>query len=261
VSYQVASRGRVIGTTELDFARIGGRSRSGWFHPNAEGERLMPVVASVLPAMRAYLHRDVRLDDGRPVVRPELEGSTLFADLAEALHHASTLDLTLHREDGSLVPTELVGIQDTEQLLRMADLVATDCLEREERDQWELGPPPWELELPSARDELEERDEWELGPVPWELELPSARDELEELHRRLELEALEEAAQLEDLPFDEDDEEDFGLVPTTSGGLQYSIVRYDPESGRFESLVPAFEMPPVPRYQIHVMLVDDAAVP
>ena len=120
MQYTVSSRGRPIGVTDLGFVRIGGPSRSGWFHPDAAGEPLMPAIASVLPAMRAFLHRGVRGADGTPVVQPRLLGSTLFADLAEALHHAGTLELTLHRPDGSLVPTTSVGIQDTERLLALA---------------------------------------------------------------------------------------------------------------------------------------------
>jgi hypothetical protein len=118
--YTVSSRGRPIGVTDLGFVRIGGPSRSGWFYPNAAGERLMPIFAAPLPAMRAYLHQDV-LEDGHPIVQPQLIGSTLFADIAEAFQHVASLDLALHREDGSLVPTELIGIQDTEQLLALAD--------------------------------------------------------------------------------------------------------------------------------------------
>ena len=114
--YTVSSRGRPIGVTDLGFVRIDGPGRSGWFHPNTDGARLMPAIASPLPAMRAFLHRHAVGPDGVPLVRPPRRTSTLFADLAEALHHATALELTLHRPDGSLVPTETVGIQDTERL-------------------------------------------------------------------------------------------------------------------------------------------------
>jgi hypothetical protein len=119
--YTVSSRGVAIGVTDLGFRRIGGPNRSGYFHPTEDGERLMPLIASVLPAMRAYLHRNVRSADGTRLVQPRFIGSRLFADLAETLQHTSALELTLHREDGSLVPTEGIGIQDTEQLRPLAD--------------------------------------------------------------------------------------------------------------------------------------------
>lgn len=126
--YSVWSRGRQIGETDLGFHRLIDQSRSGWFHPNAEGERVMPVIASVLPAMRAYLHRDKVDAAGNPMVQPALHGSTLFADLAEAFQRMESLDLELHREDGSVVPTSSIGIQDTHQLLDFPEeLLAEDA--------------------------------------------------------------------------------------------------------------------------------------
>jgi len=120
VPYTVWSRGRLIGQTDLGFVPIIDRFRSGWFHPNAEGERSMPVIAAPLPAMRAYLHRDQKDESGHSLVRPELHGSTLFADLAEALQHLQSLELELRREDGTVVPTTDIGIQDTHQLQELA---------------------------------------------------------------------------------------------------------------------------------------------
>lgn len=120
MQYIISSRGRPIGTTELDFVRINGSSRSGWFHPNALGDEVMPTVALVYPAMRAFVCRNLRDDDGQPIVQEGLRHSTLFADLAEALHHVDALDLTLHCSDGTLIPTSLIGLQDTEQLRALA---------------------------------------------------------------------------------------------------------------------------------------------
>ena len=160
MQYTVTNRGRPIGVTDLGFMYIDARYRSGWFHPNAEGERLMPVIASVLPAMRAYLHRDVRGADGAPVVQPSLNGSTLFADLAEALQHVEALELALCGADGSVVPTELVGIQDTEQLLAMAELD-----DREPDAEADLaGDPLRDL----FGDELDEMFEEELDEACWD---------------------------------------------------------------------------------------------
>ena len=118
----VSSRGRPIGVTDLGFVRIHPWFRSGWFYPNSYGEQVMPVIASVLPAMSAYLHGDVLGEDGKPRVRPHFIRSPLFAALEEALERVAALDLRLHHADGTLVPTEDVGIRDTEQLLALADL-------------------------------------------------------------------------------------------------------------------------------------------
>src|SRR5829696_7573792 len=121
VQYTISSRGRPIGTTALDFMRIDGANRSGWFHPNGFGAELMPAVALVLPAMRAFLCRNVRGDDGQPIVQESARRSSLFADLAEALHRVDAMELTLHRPDGTLVPTSLIGLQDTEGMRELAE--------------------------------------------------------------------------------------------------------------------------------------------
>jgi hypothetical protein len=132
--YTVWSRGRLIGETDLGFAPLIPLSRSGSFHPNAEGERLMPVAASVSPAMRAYLHRNAVDASGNGFVLPELHGSTLFADLAEAFQHLESLDLELRREDGSVVPTACIGLQDTHRLLALAAEEEKDATVLSEED-------------------------------------------------------------------------------------------------------------------------------
>ena len=119
--YTVWSRGRLIGETDLAFRPLIDVQRSGHFHPNAEGERVMELIASPLPAMRAYLHRDARDADGNGFVLPELQGSALFADLAESFHHFRSLELELRREDGSVVPTEDIGFQDTHPSLAVTE--------------------------------------------------------------------------------------------------------------------------------------------
>jgi hypothetical protein len=143
VRYTVWSRGRLIGDTDLGFIRLVDQARSGWFYPNADGERVMPTIAAVLPAMRAYLHRDAMDAQGDSFVHPAMHGSTTFADLAQAFQRLRSLDLELRREDGSVVPTSDIGIQDTEQLLELADL-----------DDDDLDAASWD-----AVDDLLKRDE------------------------------------------------------------------------------------------------------
>ena len=113
MQYIISSRGRPIGTTDLAFTRILDASRSGWFHPNSLGETLMPSVALLLPAMRAFVCRNGRDADGQPILAPHFRSSSMFADLAEAFHRIEALELTLHHADGTLIPTVQVGIQDT----------------------------------------------------------------------------------------------------------------------------------------------------
>jgi hypothetical protein len=126
VRYTVWSRGRLIGDTDLGFIRVISQARSGWFHPNGEGERLMPVIASVLPAMRAYLHRNAVDAQAQSLMRPAMHGSTEYADLADAFQHLHSLGLELRRDDGSIVPTSDIGIQDTEQLIELVEVEDDD---------------------------------------------------------------------------------------------------------------------------------------
>jgi hypothetical protein len=199
VQFIVSTSGRPIGTTELGFARFLGATRSGWFHPNALGETLMPNIALLLPAMRAYVCRNVRDENGQSILEPNFRRSTLFADLAEAFHRMQALELTLHHADGTLIPTALVGIQDTEQLLELAE-----CDDLHPEPDPALAEAEWNERL-----ELELEGDLELVSRGWE-------------------------------PSDDGEEDDFDL----------------------EELWKAYQDRLVlPRYQVHVELVNANAVP
>ena len=121
--YIVQSGGRPIGMTDLDFVRWDDHVRSGWFHPNDLGERLLPrattSVHDALHALGRQLRRDRRsgASDSRNLAElPE------FADYTEALHHAEALELTLHLANGALVPTQYIGIQDCDRLVELYGL-------------------------------------------------------------------------------------------------------------------------------------------
>lgn len=120
MNYIVSSRGHPIGVTDLGFHVIHPHHRMGWLQPNAHGEKVLPVVATVLPALRACVRGDTLDRPDSPVVQPHSERATLRADLAAAMQHVEALELTLHREDGSLIPTESVGVKDMDQLLELA---------------------------------------------------------------------------------------------------------------------------------------------
>ncbi|GLC26929.1 hypothetical protein [Roseisolibacter agri] len=126
--YTISSGGVTIGETDLGFVRSAVRIRAGWFHPNAEGERLLPRLLPPL-ALRAHLDRDA-----------------WKGGLAASAHHADAHPLVLHREDGSVVPTRMLGIQDTVELLAAA--------EAEEARRESL---PWTPE--------HDEDDDDLGPV------------------------------------------------------------------------------------------------
>jgi hypothetical protein len=202
----VSSRGRPIGSSDLGFIRVSRLSLSGWFYPNSYGEQVMPVIAAVLPALQAYLHRDVSGEDGKRLVQPDVMRSPALTEYEKALQQVQALDLKLHMEDGTLVPTEVVGIQDTEQLLALADLT----LLTDDEEEWSL-------------DDVED---WS----PEEVKGWSPDDLLD------------------------DDFDDFWLDCDGDTILE----------GRFFDEVRARatddEPTPFPRYQIHVLLADDANV-
>ena len=102
--YTVSSGGVTIGETDLGFVRCEVAVRVGWFHPNVEGERLLPRIIPPL-AMRAHLDREA-----------------WAGDQAASAHHCEAYPLALHREDGSVVPTRNLGIQDMHALLAAAEL-------------------------------------------------------------------------------------------------------------------------------------------
>lgn len=178
MQYIVKSRGEAIGTTDLGFARAVPNARMGWFQPNDAGERVMPVIASTLPAVRAFLRSDGRAGCDR-IPGAVLATSTEYADLTEAMHHVGALDLTLHREDGTLIPTEHVGIQDTEQLLELARIddamlgiddpdmeAAHEDIEELLRERFGLFGEEEQGFDPAADDPLDEREPWKgSGPA------------------------------------------------------------------------------------------------
>ena len=115
--YTVCSRGIPIGITELSFARVDRRNPWGAFEPNEEGERVMAVVRAVLPALKASAGRHVRGGDAPPAPQVGADDPALPSALSDALERVERLDLTLHRADGTLIPTESVYLRDVEQLL------------------------------------------------------------------------------------------------------------------------------------------------
>ena len=170
MQYIISSRGRPIGTTELDFARLPGAAelgfahmldatRSGWFHPNSLGETLMPNIALQHQAVRAFVSRNVRAD-GQSIVQPEFRNSSLFADLAEAFHRVEAMELTLHRAGGALIPTVQIGIQDTEQL---RELGRSHALHAELDPTTDDAEAEWDLDI-----ELAMADDLELPAGGWE---------------------------------------------------------------------------------------------
>ena len=111
MQYTVWSGKRKIGVTDLGFRYRSRGSRTGWFHPSAQSEPLMPEL--VVPLIGNYL-RSRRTDPSGPM---NLGDMAQLAAYQRACRRSAAWNLQLRREDGSLVPTESVAIRDIEALL------------------------------------------------------------------------------------------------------------------------------------------------
>jgi hypothetical protein len=116
--YTVWSHDRLLGETDLGFVRCMPKSRTGWFHPTPEGEKLMPFATGVPAALYAWgLQYRHRADATGSSKRGIMDRSTESADLEAAMQHAESLELELRRDDGTVVPTDDIGIRDMDELM------------------------------------------------------------------------------------------------------------------------------------------------
>jgi hypothetical protein len=116
----------------------------GWFHPSAEGEALMPEV--VVPLIGNYIRLS---QQGSSASQPlTIEESARLGEYEKALDRVGALELELRRDDGSLIPTESVAIQDVEQLLEcyedddetwMDDMEDAFDFDDDESEAWKRG--------------------------------------------------------------------------------------------------------------------------
>jgi hypothetical protein len=160
--YSLWSRGRNLGSTDLGFIFRERGYRCGWFHPNALGERLMPIAAGVAPAMRTEF-----------MIGPD---ATAHADVLAACDQEEALELELRGPDGKRIDTESIAIIDTQYLLSLQDP------ERDLENDVELTPEEQQevdeiveefLARELVEDEPEEEVEWpryqiQINLVDWD---------------------------------------------------------------------------------------------
>ncbi len=95
----------------------------GAFRPTPHGETVMPILTGIQRAYRDLARKDPlapvaayearHRDRGRPSVE--------YADLAAAESHFNALELELRSAEGVALPTEWIGVQDTEESRRFAE--------------------------------------------------------------------------------------------------------------------------------------------
>ena len=152
--YTVWSRGRLVGHSELAYARAFPDMRMGDFEPTAIGETLLPIILGVSPALRALydvLEKTPDAGSNVPVgFPPEVRRTTEYADVVSTQDEIDALGLELHDSAGTLVKTEWLWFQDTYRLLALAreDRVALDpelAFESDDREPWEPEPPRYQI--------------------------------------------------------------------------------------------------------------------
>lgn len=125
--YTIWSRGRLLGTSNLDYARSLPGLRAGDFEPTEVGERLLPIITGVGPALRG-LYRLVHAerasgrasDEDLGAGFPErIRKTTEYADAVSVGNELESLALELRDPDGAVVPTDSIAVQDTEYLLSL----------------------------------------------------------------------------------------------------------------------------------------------
>lgn len=164
VLYTVVSRGRVLGTTELEYARWRERFRGGSFSPATDAASLMELAVGVSPACFTLSKKigraDREIDWGSPVVvagTSRVEATTEYADFASACDRSGAIELELHGPDGSLIETEWIALQDTELLLSLA---AADLPEPDAGDEL------WNDESESSLSDILDVDDDDLIAEP-----------------------------------------------------------------------------------------------
>jgi hypothetical protein len=167
--YTLWSRNRLIGASELAYRRSFPGLRVGDFEPTELGEKLMPVILGVAPALSALyeVSQRVRREQRKRGIRRsrradlprEVKQTTEYADAMSAPDELESLELELRDASGAVVQTESIWLQDTHRLVALAreELaeVYPDMDFEDDREPWEPKPPRYQIYV-----ELPGHDKW-----------------------------------------------------------------------------------------------------
>lgn len=135
----------------------------------------MAVIGEVVPKTVAAVPRRGRSGEVDSGVRRDCAKPTDWADLAEAYHRVDALELELRRADASIVPTESIGIQDTDQLRELFADYDEELIDAERWKGRARGERAFDLEL-EFEDEAQQLDDPELKPPLFHEPLTSEAD-------------------------------------------------------------------------------------
>ena len=110
--YTIRHNGRVLGTTSLDLYQLVRGQHSGWLHPGPGAQDLLDAISIKSAYMRTWMNRADTLGDGRRVTHTEFLASRKCEAISAAVAVRVQFVLTMHRDDGSEIPTREIVLQD-----------------------------------------------------------------------------------------------------------------------------------------------------
>jgi len=156
--HTVWSRGRLLGQSELGPERSFPGMRMGDFEPSPIGERLLPVILGVSPAVKALCEivinarEEIEQKGGTPPVGeyPDaVRQTTEYADAVSIQDEVDSLALELRDDHGNVVATDWISFQDGHRLAALAreEMAAIDPdLEfDDDLEPWEPEPPRYQV--------------------------------------------------------------------------------------------------------------------
>ena len=166
--YTLWSRNRLIGSSELAYRRAMPGLRVGDFESTELGEKLMPIILGVGPALSTLYEASqrVRREQPKKGIRssgadwpPEVKQMTEYADAMSASDELESLGLELHDPNGAVVATESIWLQDTHRLVALAREELAEAYPdmdfEDAREPWEPEPPRYQIYV-----ELPGHDKW-----------------------------------------------------------------------------------------------------
>ena len=189
--YTIRYQGRVLGTTSLDSYHLIPGQHSGWFHPEPGADDVLAAISIGSAWVRAWQMRSDTLDDGRPLTEPAFETSREYKAISAAVAARSHLVLTLHREDGSELPTQEILVEDRIHwdLPGGADDDPFEMLDEQKRAEIDAAVEhdialisEWNLESEESTTSIMSDDEWQkLVETRWR----EAEESRYQVHLRL----------------------------------------------------------------------------
>ena len=114
MKHTIQCRGQKLGTTELEFEPFVRGQHTGFLEPEPGAQRLLDAVAIAYPNLLTWLLRDTTVPNGTAFASPEFLASGEYQAITEAVAARLHLVLSLHREDGTELPTTDILLQDRE---------------------------------------------------------------------------------------------------------------------------------------------------